>query len=395
MYSPSWYRAPLRLQSAADIDGSASSASVYATIASANFLALKRSLPRDLAAAAAAESTGFFVSGFSAAPSSSSSDSPSSSTMATRFIPLRSTLSVTIRRAFAQSRRTSVFVGSMSSAAVRSSNAAASSPATPVSSLAAPRRMSALKNLGSRSSARSQSAMASCHRACFISAAALLLCTAGESGSSLSERVYASMADRNSLALNSSLPFSFSRMATHFFSFSEAPRMAWSVRWTSTLAPGTERSSSLASAGRVRLPMPPSIASAFAISSGDGIRPALSSVSSSFDAVGADRVSSTEMCEAPRMGAPLAPAPMNVGSCSSRAFASSETSVHIFRSLRKSSASASDLARVAGSSGKALAPSAVILALTTADVCGNPSSLRVLVIWRAGARSVLVCSVEE
>ena len=278
LYSPSWYRAPLRLQSAADIDGSASSASVYATIASANFLALKRSLPRDLAAAADAASTGFFVvSGFSAAPSSSSSDSPSSSTMATRFIPLRSTLSVTIRRAFAQSRRTSVFVGSMSSAAVRSSNAAASSPATPVSSLAAPRRMSALKNLGSRSSARSQSAMASCHRACFISAAALLLCTAGESGSSLSERVYASMADRNSLALNSSLPFSFSRMATHFFSFSEAPRMAWSVRWTSTLAPGTERSSSLASAGRVRLPMPPSIASAFAISSGDGIRPALSS----------------------------------------------------------------------------------------------------------------------
>ena len=42
-----------------------------------------------------------------------------------------------------------------------------------------------------------------------------------------------------------------------------------------------------------------------------------------------------------------------------------------------------------------MAPSAVILALTTADVCGNPSSLRVRVIWRDGARSVLVCSVEE
>ena len=174
--------------------------------------------------------------------------------------------------------------------------------------------------------------------------------------------------------MNSSFPFSFSRIATHFFSFSDAPRIALSVRWTSTLAPGTDRSSSFASAGLARLLMPPSIASALASSSGVGIRPADSSSSSlGFD--GGTAASTTDTREAPRMGAPASP-PMNVGSSSSRESASSVAAVHFLRSPRKSLASAFDLARAAGSSGNALAPSAVILALTTADVCGKPSSLR-------------------
>ena len=185
-YSPSKYRAPLRLHSAVDIVGSAASASVYASTASANRFALKRSLPRDLASSAVEDDDCVFVS-FVALISAASS--PSSSTMATRRIPLRSTLSTTARRARSRSFRASLFAGSIAAAAVRSSTARASEPASPVSKSAAPRRMSALKYFGSRSSAHVQSAMASCHRPCFIRAAALLLCTAGESGSSFNDRV--------------------------------------------------------------------------------------------------------------------------------------------------------------------------------------------------------------
>ena len=184
-YSPSKYRAPLRLHSAADIVGSAASASVYAVTASAYRFALKRSLPRDLASSAVPAA---FVS-VVALTSSAASSSPSSSTMATRRIPFRSTLSTTARRARSRSLCTSLFAGSIAAAAVRSSSARASEPASPISKSAAPRRMSALKNFGSRSSAHVQSAMASCHRPCFIRAAALLLCTAGESGSSFNDSV--------------------------------------------------------------------------------------------------------------------------------------------------------------------------------------------------------------
>ena len=183
-YSPSKYRAPLRLHSAADIVGSVASASVYATTASAYRFALKRSLPRDLASSAAPAA---LVVSFAALISSAAASS--SSTMATRRIPFRSTLSTTARRARSWSLRTSLFAGSIAAAAVRSSRARCSEPASPVSKYAAPRRMSALKNFGSRSSAHVQSAMASCHRPCFINAAALLLCTAGESGSSFNDRV--------------------------------------------------------------------------------------------------------------------------------------------------------------------------------------------------------------
>ena len=106
------------------------------------------------------------------------------------------------------------------------------------------------------------------------------------------------------------------------------------------------------------------------ISAVEGIRPADSSSSSlGFD--GGTAASTTDTREAPRMGAPASP-PMNVGSSSSRESALS-VAVHVLRSPRKSLASAFDLARAAGSSGNALAPSAVILALTTEDVCGKPS----------------------
>ena len=68
------------------------------------------------------------------------------------------------------------------------------------------------------------------------------------------------------------------------------------------------------------------------------------------------------------MGAPASP-PMNVGSSSSREFA--RRRVVRFQIARKSSASAFDSA-AAGSSKTPWRP-AVILALTTADVCGKPS----------------------
>ena len=281
------------------------------------------------------------------------------------------------------SRPTSAFSGSIFFASSKSSIAAAPAPSVPDSKRHAARRASALRCPGSIANAAVQSSTAASHILSFMRAAARFACAAADSGSSAMASAYESTADRYSRALNSSFPFSRSRVATHRRSRGVAPAIARRVFCTSGDAFGTERSSSGASSVGV----PPSPASPIIASARDAsaravrlptaVRPCSASRSSTvFLRGGAVAPGVTVAFGTFRMGAVESlRGRRGVGSAASAASARFRSSVHAASSETNAPTSASTRARISGSSSRRV-PSACMRFLTTCAVCGKPSSLR-------------------
>ena len=192
---------------------------------------------------------------------------------------------------------------------------------------------------------------------------------------------YESTADRYSRALNSSLPFSRSRVATHRRSRGVAPAIARRVFCTSGDAFGTERSSSGASSvGDPKSPASPIIASARDASAREGLARlsgrSASRSSTVFLRGGAVAPGVTVAFGTFRMGAVESlRGRRGVGSAASAASARFRSSVHAASSETNAPTSASTRARISGSSSRRV-PSACMRFLTTCAVCGKPSSLR-------------------
>mmetsp|Transcript_24756 Transcript_24756/g.60950 ORF Transcript_24756/g.60950 Transcript_24756/m.60950 type:complete len:231 (+) Transcript_24756:416-1108(+) len=181
------------------------------------------------------------------------------------------------------------------------------------------------------------------------------------------------MALRYSRALNSSLPFSFSFIAIHFFSCGLAPRIAFSVRSTSTEAPGSDMSSSGASGSSSSPPF--IIRCALAMSSEVGMRMSCSSSSSSlFFFLRGTGALLKVVVGTLRMGTPP---PLrgrtSVGSSALLCSSCFSSSVQVVRSSTKALTSRLVLARTSGSLSRSM-PRELMRPRTTLAVWGNPSA---------------------
>ena len=327
----------------------------------------------------------------------------SSSSMATRRIAARAAFvfaSLSIFRAFVVSRTSSASLGSLASFFLLASIAAHSSKSSSARDAAfssfaskthAPRRSRALKFSGSSANAASQSRAASDQRLSFMYAAARFANGAGVVASSAMETSYASIADRYSRALKSSLPFSFSRAAAHRRSRAGAPRKpASSFSRSARLAPPTDRSSVFAPApcfaASAKSPPTPSPArrrSAASRSASVGMpsRSARAEGDEASDApvsfsprASPGFVAVTVALREPRIGTLSSEASRGTNTVGSDCAAASSRFAfadHASRSATKSRTSASRSA-----AAEDVVPREAMRALTTCAVVGKPSSLR-------------------
>ena len=240
-----------------------------------------------------------------------------------------------------------------------------------------------MKFSGSSAKAASQSFTASDQRLSFMYAAARFANGAGVVQSSAMETSYASIAERYSRALNSSLPFSFSLAAAHRRSRAGAARKpASSFSRSARVAPETDRSSVFAPApcfaASAKSPPTPSPArrrSAASRSASVGM-PSRSAFSAEGDEASDALVAVTVALREPRIGTLSTEASRGTNTVGSDiAVASSIFAFadHASRSATKSrtSASRSDAARL-----EDVVPREAMRALTTCAVVGKPSSLR-------------------
>mmetsp|Transcript_495 Transcript_495/g.2032 ORF Transcript_495/g.2032 Transcript_495/m.2032 type:complete len:423 (+) Transcript_495:1676-2944(+) len=317
----------------------------------------------------------------------------SSSSMATRRIAARAAFvfaSLSIFRAFSVSRTSSASLGSLSffflasivTHSSKSSSALSAASSSFASSTHAPRRSRALKFSGSSAKAASQSFTASDQRLSFMYAAARFANGAGVVASSAMETSYASIAERYSRALNSSLPFSFSLAAAHRRSRAGAARKpASSFSRSARVAPETDRSSVFAPApcfaASTKSPPTPSPArrcSAASRSASVGM-PSRSAFSAEGDEASVSGfVAVTFATREPRIGTLSTEASRGTNTVGSDCAAASSIFAfadHASRSATKSrtSASRSDAARLEDD-----VPREAMRALTTCAVVGKPSS---------------------
>ena len=327
-------------------------------------------------------------------------ETPSSSSMATRRIAARAVFSrVSFKVFFAKavSRTSSASLGSPSFVRLLASITAHSSKSRSAtdaascsfaSSAQAPRRSSALKCSGSSANAASQSRAASDHRRSFMYAAARFANGAGLAASSAMDTSYASIAERYSRALNSSLPFSFSRAAAQRRSRAGASRKpARSFSRSARVAPETERSSAFDSASRFAAsantpPTPcPSIFCSAAFKSASVGMPSRSA-EDELEGLGfpaTSPVAVTVARVAPRTGAPafLSRGANAAGSESARASSAFAAEDHASRSATNARTSASRSARASAEVLPDCDPRDARRAFATCAVVGNPSSLNV------------------
>ena len=320
--------------------------------------------------------------------------------MATRRIAARAVFSrVSFKVFFAKavSRTSSASLGSPSFVRLLASITAHSSKSRSAtdaascsfaSSAQAPRRSSALKCSGSSANAASQSRAASDHRRSFMYAAARFANGAGLAASSAMDTSYASIAERYSRALNSSLPFSFSRAAAQRLSRAGASRKpARSFSRSARVAPETERSSAFDSASRFAAsantpPTPcPSIFCSAAFKSASVGMPSRSA-EDELEGLGfpaTSPVAVTVARVAPRTGAPafLSRGANAAGSESARASSAFAAEDHASRSATNARTSASRSARASAEVLPDCDPRDARRAFATCAVVGNPSSLNV------------------